>query len=79
MDTLRYSVIRYRRIRRLDVGDQVWQIIAIAFGEVDFVANPIDLALGGITYLSIVGRVNVATSWWSIVVLAPVYLPSVVT
>src|SRR3954469_993303 len=71
MDTLGHSVIRYRCRGCLHIGNQIRLIVAIGFGEVDFVANPVDLAFGGIARIRIVRRTNVATAWRSIVVLTP--------
>ena len=42
-----------------DMGDEVRLIVAVGFGQMDRVVNPVGLALGGVTRVNIVWRANV--------------------
>ena len=46
-------------MRRFDVRNQIWLIIAIGFGEMEFVANLIRIALRRVPCIAIIGRPNV--------------------
>ncbi len=55
MDGLGYRIIRHGSRCGFDVRDEVRLLVAIGFGQMDLVANPSYLALGGIARVGVVG------------------------
>lgn len=75
MDALRHCIIGDSGVGRFNIDNQIGLIIAICFGEVDFVTDPIGLTLGGIACVGIVGRGDISTTRRDVVMIAPSCLP----